>query len=53
MFTPFLGIGSECYKAIEMGRRAMGIELKKSYYEQACKNVASVPFNSLYKKGLF
>ena len=53
VFTPFLGIGSECYKAIEMGRRAMGIELKKSYYEQACKNVASVPFNSLYKKGLF
>ena len=52
VFTPFMGIGSECYKAIEMGRRAMGIELKKSYYEQACKNVASVPFNSLYKKGL-
>ena len=53
VFTPFLGIGSECYKAVEMGRRAMGIELKKSYYEQACKNVSSVPFNSLYKKGLF
>lgn len=53
VFTPFMGIGSECYKAIEMGRRAMGIELKKSYYEQACKNVSSVPFNSFYKKGLF
>lgn len=54
VFTPFLGIGSECYKAIEMGRRAIGIELKESYYRQAVKNVSSVQFNCLYnKKGLF
>ena len=42
VLTPFLGIGSECYKALEMGRRAIGIELKSSYYEQAVKNCQSV-----------
>lgn len=40
--TPFLGIGSEAYVAVEMGRRAIGAELKRSYYEQAVRNVASI-----------
>lgn len=38
VFTPFLGIGSEVYRAILMDRRGMGIELKTSYYNQAVKN---------------
>lgn len=42
VLTPFMGIGSECYKAIEMGRRAVGVELKESYYNQAVKNIQSV-----------
>jgi len=42
VFTPFLGIGSEAYKALEMKRRAVGIELKESYYNQAVKNCQSV-----------
>lgn len=42
VLTPFLGIGSECYKALEMGRRAIGIELKETYYQQAVKNCASI-----------
>lgn len=37
--TPFLGVGSEAYGAVAMGRRAIGIELKPSYYRQAVKNV--------------
>lgn len=53
VFTPFMGIGSECYKALEMGRRAMGIELKKSYYEQSVKNVQGVRFGGVTKKKLF
>lgn len=42
VLTPFLGIGSEAYVALQEGRRAIGIELKPSYYQQAVKNCASV-----------
>jgi DNA modification methylase len=38
VFTPFMGIGSEVYQALKMNRRAVGIELKESYYKQAVKN---------------
>lgn len=40
VLTPFLGIGSEAVVALEFGRKAIGIELKTSYYEQAVKNCA-------------
>lgn len=40
VLTPFLGIGSEAYVALELGRKAIGIELKPSYYAQAVKNCA-------------
>ena len=36
--SPFAGIGSELVTALEMGRRAIGFELKKSYYDQAARN---------------
>lgn len=42
ILTPFLGIGSEAYMAVKMGRKAVGIELKESYYRQAVANVKSV-----------
>lgn len=42
VLTPFLGIGSEAYVALELKRRAIGIELKDSYYDQAVKNCRSV-----------
>lgn len=38
VLTPFLGIGSEAVVALQHGRKAIGIELKPSYYEQAVKN---------------
>ena len=41
VFTPFLGIGSEAYQAVKMERKAIGFELKESYYELAKKNIAS------------
>lgn len=40
VLTPFLGIGSEAVVALQHGRKAIGIELKPSYYEQAVKNCA-------------
>lgn len=39
VFTPFLGIGSEVYGAVEMGRFGVGVELKASYFRQAVKNL--------------
>lgn len=37
--TPFAGIGSELFVAVEMNRRAIGAELKKSYFDQAIRNL--------------
>lgn len=42
VFTPFMGIGSEVYQSVKMGRKAIGIELKKEYYQQAKKNLQSL-----------
>lgn len=42
VLSPFGGIGSEGYEAIRLGRKYIGIELKRSYWEQACKNLAEV-----------
>lgn len=41
VFTPFLGIGSEVYAAVKMGRRGIGSELKPAYFKQAVKNCAT------------
>lgn len=42
VLSPFMGIGSEGYVALEMGRRFVGVELKASYYAQAVANLAAV-----------
>ena len=39
VLTPFLGIGSEAYVAVQMRRHAIGAELKASYYAQAVENI--------------
>lgn len=39
VWSPFAGIGSEGYVALQEGRRFVGAELKRSYYEQAVKNL--------------
>jgi DNA modification methylase len=41
IFTPFLGIGSEIYSALKMGRRGVGFELKPSYFRVAVENCRS------------
>lgn len=42
VLSPFAGIGSEGYEALRWGRRFIGIELKRSYYEQAIDNLRAV-----------
>ncbi len=42
VLTPFMGVGSECYGAVMNGRKAIGIELKNSYYRQAVRNMATL-----------
>jgi DNA modification methylase len=39
VFTPFMGVGSEVYSPVLLGRRGIGVELKPSYFRQAIKNV--------------
>jgi hypothetical protein len=39
VFSPFAGIGSEGYVSLQHGRRFVGIELKREYYEAACRNL--------------
>lgn len=42
IFTPFMGIGSEVYQAVKMGRRGIGIELKREYFQQAVLNMKAL-----------
>lgn len=47
VFTPFMGVGSEVYGACVNGRRAIGVELKPSYFKQAVLNI-----NDAVEKGI-
>lgn len=42
VLSPFMGIGSEGYISIRLKRKFVGVELKESYWRQACKNIANV-----------
>lgn len=42
VLTPFMGVGSEVFAAVQMGRYGIGAELKPSYFEQARRNLAAV-----------
>lgn len=39
VLTPFMGVGSEVYVPVRLGRKGIGFELKATYYRQAVKNV--------------
>lgn len=41
VLTPFMGVGSEVYSPVYLGRKGIGVELKKSYFRQAVKNIAT------------
>ena len=48
IWSPFAGIGSEGYIALEMGRRFIGSELKASYWKQAVKNLTAARASTLF-----
>jgi hypothetical protein len=52
VLSPFMGIGSEGYVAVTMGRKFVGVELKESYYDVACKNLVKAE-QELNTKRLF
>jgi len=45
VWTPFMGIGSEVYMALKLGRKAIGVELKTSYYNLALRNIQQAEKN--------
>jgi DNA modification methylase len=53
VFSPFTGIGSEGYVAITESRRFYGIELKQSYHEAACRNLARAAADTYRQYSLF
>lgn len=42
VLTPFMGVGSEVYAAVKMGRYGIGAELKPTYFQQALANLQTV-----------
>jgi DNA modification methylase len=50
VLTPFMGVGSEVYGAVAMGRKSVGIELKDSYFKQAIKNLTGVKLISEFEE---
>ena len=46
VLSPFAGIGSELYQAVKMNRRAIGFELKESYFREAVKNLQEAEFEA-------
>lgn len=42
IFSPFAGIGSEVYQALKMNRKAIGFELKDTYFDVAVRNAKGV-----------
>lgn len=55
VLTPFGGVGSEVYSPVSMGRKAIGIELKESYYKQGIENLkmADKRFVKIEQSSLF
>lgn len=53
VITPFMGVGSEVYASVRMGRYAIGAELKPSYYRQAVRNLEAVDSDQYEAPALF
>lgn len=53
VLTPFMGVGSEVYAAVRLGRRGIGVELKETYFRQAVKNLEAVDRETVNTPTLF
>lgn len=53
VFTPFMGVGSEVYESVRLGRYGVGCELKPSYFEQAIRNMEAVDSDDAPIEALF
>jgi hypothetical protein len=53
VLSPFMGIGSEGYMALKMGRRFVGFELKPSYFVQAVENMRGIEREKLNTATIF
>lgn len=53
VLTPFMGVESEVYAPVRLGRRGIGFELKTSYFKQAVRNMASVDEVEKIESSLF
>lgn len=49
VLTPFMGVGSEAYSAVVAGRKAVGIELKSSYYRQSLINLRAAEMGRIHQ----
>jgi len=47
VFTPFMGVGSEVYGAVQNGRKGIGAELKPSYFRQAVRNLENIKYDAV------
>jgi DNA modification methylase len=52
VLTPFMGVGSEVYGSVRMGRKAIGAELKLSYFKQAVMNCKSAEDEAITEREL-
>ena len=53
VLTPFMGVGSEVYEAVRLGRFGIGAELKDTYFRQAVKNLEMVDADHVHEPSLF
>ncbi len=53
VLTPFMGVGSEVYQTVRSGRKAIGIELKGTYFDQAIRNLETIAVKEVEQPSLF
>ena len=53
VLSPFAGVGSEIWMAVRLGRLGLGIELKRSYYQQSVRNLAALRLPGGEQEALF